>query len=65
MAHAIESLDIHYAEVSVSERDGILWLTIPAPRVTGDDSSVRAYLTAEKLRQLRDDIDAVLARLGG
>jgi len=40
------------------------WLEIQAPHAEGDRSQVIAYLTPKTLLRLRDDISALLARLG-
>jgi len=67
MAHtrAVQHLDIHDADPTVYENGGTIWLRVPAPICESDDSRVAIYLSGpDRLRQLRDDIDALLAQLG-
>jgi len=63
--HAIQHLDIHDADPTVWEQGGTIGLSVPAPICQGDSSRVAIYFAGpERLRKLRDDIDALLARLG-
>lgn len=63
MAHAVTRLGIHNAQVVVWKQNETIGLTIPAPHCEGDCSEVTAFVTLATLRQLRDDINAVLGEV--
>lgn len=69
MPNAVDRLSIYNAVVAVryggSATDPYrsLWLDLPAPRHEGDAADVVAFVSRETLRQLRDDITALLAQI--